>query len=98
MDIRSVGNTPSSLTVKPSESIDNENGISFTKMLQESMDTINTTAEDSLQQGLTLLTGDVDDLHSIMIATEKADIAFRLTLQVRNKVLDAYNEVMRMQI
>ena len=37
------------------------------------------------------------DLHEIMIANEKADLSFRLLLQIRNKLLDAYQEVMRMQ-
>jgi len=37
------------------------------------------------------------DLHEIMIATEKADISFRLLLQIRNKLLEAYQEIMRMQ-
>jgi len=33
-----------------------------------------------------------------MIAAQKADIAIQFTLQIRNKILDAYNEIMRMQI
>jgi flagellar hook-basal body complex protein FliE len=37
------------------------------------------------------------DLHEIMIASEKADLSFRLLLQIRNKLLDAYQEIMRMQ-
>ena len=37
------------------------------------------------------------DLHDIMVATEKADLSFRLLLQVRNKLLEAYQEIMRMQ-
>ena len=37
------------------------------------------------------------DLHDIMIASEKADLSFRLLLQIRNKLLDAYQEIMRMQ-
>jgi flagellar hook-basal body complex protein FliE len=37
------------------------------------------------------------DLHEIVIASEKADLSFRLLLQIRNKLLDAYQEVMRMQ-
>jgi len=36
-------------------------------------------------------------LHEIMIATEKAGLSFRLLLQVRNKLLEAYQEIMRMQ-
>ena len=34
----------------------------------------------------------------VLIAVEKADIALQFTLQVRNKIIDAYNEIMRMQI
>ncbi len=37
------------------------------------------------------------DLHEVMIATEKAEISFRLLVQIRNKLLEAYQEVMRMQ-
>ena len=45
-----------------------------------------------------LLTGDVEDLHQVMVAMEKASLSFQLTMQVRNKIVDAYQEVMRMQI
>lgn len=45
-----------------------------------------------------LLVGESDDLHGVMIAMEKAGLAFQLTLSVRNKVIEAYQEVMRMQI
>jgi flagellar hook-basal body complex protein FliE len=41
--------------------------------------------------------GKSHDLHEIMIASEKADLSFRLLVQIRNKVLDAYQEIMRMQ-
>lgn len=45
-----------------------------------------------------LLVGESDDLHGVMIAMEKAGLAFQLTMTVRNKVIEAYQEVMRMQI
>jgi flagellar hook-basal body complex protein FliE len=44
------------------------------------------------------LVGDGEDLHSVMIAQQKADLAFQMTLAIRNKLVDAYQEVMRMQI
>lgn len=37
------------------------------------------------------------DLHEIMIASEKADLSFKLLLKVRNKLIEAYQEIMRMQ-
>lgn len=42
--------------------------------------------------------GDVSELHNAMLAMQKASMALELTVQVRNKVLDAYQEIMRMQI
>jgi flagellar hook-basal body complex protein FliE len=44
-----------------------------------------------------LLKGDRSDVHNVMIAVEKADIAFQLMMQVRNKIVSAYQEVSRMQ-
>jgi flagellar hook-basal body complex protein FliE len=38
------------------------------------------------------------DLQDTMVALEKADVSFRLMMQIRNKVLEAYQEIMRMQV
>jgi len=43
-------------------------------------------------------TGKTRNIHETMIAVNKADLAFRLTMQVRNKIVEAYQEVMRTQI
>ena len=45
-----------------------------------------------------LATGKIEDISQVTIAAEKASIALQLTMQVRNKVMDAYQEVMRMQV
>ena len=50
------------------------------------------------QTAMGVLTGNSANLHSAMIALEKADISFRTMLQVRNRVLDAYQEIMRIQV
>ncbi len=42
--------------------------------------------------------GENVDLHEMMIAMEKADISLRLMVQLRNKAIDAYHEIMRMQV
>jgi len=44
------------------------------------------------------ITGKTDSIHSVLIAAEKASIALQLMIEVRNKVIDAYNEIMRMQV
>jgi len=45
-----------------------------------------------------LATGRTDNIADVMLSTEKADIALRLMVQVRNKMIDAYQEIMKMQV
>jgi flagellar hook-basal body complex protein FliE len=52
-------------------------------------------ADNAIQQ---LVGEGKGDLQQTMIALEKADISFRLMMQIRNKVLEAYQEIMRMQV
>ncbi|MDQ2085898.1 flagellar hook-basal body complex protein FliE [Herbivorax sp. ANBcel31] len=42
--------------------------------------------------------GKTDNIHQVMIAAEKSDIALQFTMQIRSKIMDAYDEIMRMQI
>lgn len=44
------------------------------------------------------ITGKTDNIHSVLIAAEKASIALQLMVEIRDKVIDAYNEIMRMQV
>jgi flagellar hook-basal body complex protein FliE len=44
------------------------------------------------------ISGDLPDVHQLMIASEKATLGLSLTVQVRNKVIEAYQDVMRMQM
>lgn len=45
-----------------------------------------------------LIAGEPVDMHEVMISVEKTDLSFRLALQLRNKLVKAYDEVMRMQV
>ncbi len=42
--------------------------------------------------------GDIKDVHEVMIAVEEADIAFQLMMEIRNKLMKAYEEVMKMSV
>ena len=70
----------------------------FADILTESLRTA--SQADMIDKGSTLglLTGEGDDLSGILIDAQKAEIALQLALQIRNKVIDAYNEVMRMSV
>ena len=73
-------------------------GPSFGDVLKNSlMEVIDlqTTAGKKTQD---LVTGDIQDIHEVMIAVEEAGIAFNMTMQVRNQIIKAFDELMRMQI
>lgn len=53
------------------------------------------TSETNLEK---LATGEMNNLHEVMMSLEKAKLSFQLTMQVRNKLLEGYQEIMRMQI
>lgn len=53
------------------------------------------TANQAIRE---LAIGQTDNLHDVMLAVAKADLAFRTVLEVRNRLTDAYQEVMRMQV
>ncbi len=70
---------------------------SFTDTLKEAIDSANTKAKESEQAVTALMTGE-GSVHGAMIAMQDATVAMDMVMSVRNKVLDAYQEVMRMPV
>ena len=71
---------------------------SFANILSDAFEA--TTATDAMDKSstLALLSGEGDDLSGMLIDAQKAELALQLTLQIRNKIIDAYQEVMRMSV
>lgn len=71
-------------------------GSEFLDTLKNTMGQVEQLGSDAQSQVGKLLSGEGQDVHSAMIAVEKADLAFQLMMQVRNKIISAYQEVSRM--
>lgn len=71
---------------------------SFGETLVESLQKVNELQKEADKAIEEMVTGDTKNIHETMIALGKADIAFRLTMEVRNKIIEAYKEVVRMQV
>ena len=69
----------------------------FSHSLKQSMDAVAGAQGEAENQVAQLLNGQGADLHSAMIAVEKADLSFQLMMQVRNKIVQAYQQVSNMQ-
>lgn len=72
--------------------------VSFGEYLKDALGKTNELINESDKLSAEFAAGRTDNIHQVLIAIEKADMALQFTLQVRNKILDAYNEIMRMQI
>lgn len=80
------------------KSLETSNGKSFAETLKEAVTQVNDLQQVSNKAAQNLATGRTDNIAEVMIAAEKADIALRTMVQVRNKILDAYSEIMKMQV
>jgi len=69
----------------------------FLATLKESMNAVEGAQSEARDQVAQLLSGNGADLHSAMIAVEKADLSFQLMMQVRNKIVQAYQQISNMQ-
>jgi flagellar hook-basal body complex protein FliE len=73
-----------------------DSGISFQNTLKELVSNVNTQLQESDKLSQDFATGKNNNIHEVMIASEKSGISLRFLLQIRNKLLDAYQEIMRM--
>ncbi|MZG31285.1 MAG: flagellar hook-basal body complex protein FliE [Nitrospinae bacterium] len=92
------GPGPSQGLSTPKGDSSNVDGPSFADTLAQSLDKVNTMQKEADNAIQDFVAGDTRNIHETMIAVGKADLAFRLTMQVRNKIVEAYQEVMRTQV
>jgi flagellar hook-basal body complex protein FliE len=71
---------------------------SFADTLKEAVGTVNQLQKDSDKKMQELATGKTSNIPEVMMAAEKADIALRMMVQMRNKMIEAYQDVMKMQV
>lgn len=94
-----VMNTPSVQGVFTNNTTeDTTNGTPFSQFFNEAVSNVAGSDYYDKTTNIGLMTGTLDNLHTATMAAEKADIMLNLTVQVRNKVVESYQEIMRMQM
>ncbi len=73
-------------------------GKNFSELLKDSFEKVNEYHSQADRAVKELLAGRTKNIHETMLTLEKADLSLKLMMQVRNKLLDAYREIMRMQV
>jgi flagellar hook-basal body complex protein FliE len=95
----SIGAIPNaqSLNVPALEGADKSGGESFSSVLSNAVQTVDQLHQTAASQVGSLLQGGGADLNNVMIAVAKADVSFQLMMQVRNKIVSAYQDIEKMQ-
>jgi flagellar hook-basal body complex protein FliE len=75
-----------------------EGSKTFADTLKDAVNSVNQVQKESDVKMQELATGKTHNIHDVMLTAEKADISLRLLTQVRNKIIEAYQEVMKMQV
>ncbi len=73
-------------------------GADFAEMVKNSLDAVNRKQLEADKAAAELASGQNSNIHEVMIRMEEAEISLRMMVQMRNKVVEAYQEIMRMQV
>lgn len=97
-DLLNTGKTTSELNNKRVLPDAGSDQVSFSDTFNKAVNHVNDLQKDADVKMQQLATGETSDIAGVKIAAEKADIALRLMTSVRNKMIDAYHEIMKMQV
>ena len=73
-------------------------GSEFKSIFSDAVNKVESFQNNAQQSVDRFLNGEGEEIHKVALATQQADLSFQLFLQVRNKVVAAYQEIMRMQV
>jgi flagellar hook-basal body complex protein FliE len=73
-------------------------GSGFSSVLTDAISKVQTFQNNASESVNKFLSGEGEELHKVALATQQADLSLQLFMQVRNKVVTAYNQVMQMQV
>jgi flagellar hook-basal body complex protein FliE len=98
MDIPGIDAIPEGLGLSQPKSASAQSGDDFAKVFNQSIADLNATQKKAGDLGNRFAAGENVELHDVMIAGQEADIAMRLAMKLRNQVLEAYREIIRMPV
>ncbi|MVB09732.1 Flagellar hook-basal body complex protein FliE [Caprobacter fermentans] len=91
-------NSLNTLSSAGSNAAQSPSGLPFQSLFEDAVNNVKQTDASLNTEVYKMTTGQSDNLHDIYIASQKASLSVDLLVQMRNKVLDSYNEIMRMSV
>lgn len=98
MNISSIGNSLNALGLNATNKIEESSDKSFQNMLNDAISDVNNQQVEGYKSMESIATGKVTNLQEAVQRIEEAELSMKLALEVKNKALNAYREIMKMQI
>lgn len=98
MEIGKVNGYNNFLKFEDSKEIGKKSSNDFSDLLSQYLNQVNDLQLQSEELKTNLAIGKLDNLHDLTIATEKANVSLQIVMSIRNKIVEAYKEIMRIQI
>ncbi len=98
MDINPLGNIQNGKIDQKFEKTVQKNGTGFKDTINNYVSEVNDLQVKAGESIENFATGKVENVHEVMIAMSKAEVSFKFMMETRNKLVDAYKEIMRMQV
>jgi len=96
--INAPGGLPQTVAPSPRDSKPTGGDLPFADMVKNLVAETNQQQINSQDGVRQLVTGETDSIHDVVLTTSRADLAFRLMMEIRNRLIASYQEVMRMQV
>lgn len=78
--------------------VSQEQTVSFKDVFKNALEKVNQVENESSVKTEAFMQGKITDMHDVMVTAQKAKLTVEATVQVQQKVIDAYNDIMRMQV
>ncbi|MEZ6116625.1 MAG: flagellar hook-basal body complex protein FliE [Pirellulaceae bacterium] len=99
MNISHINHVSASLPSQASaESAKPTDGNSFAQLIAEKLGEANLQQQQADQNIQQLMSGEADSVQDVVLSVAKADLSFRMLVEIRNKLIESYQEIMRMQV
>ncbi len=98
MDVMPIGALPRLAPATPGEGAAPPPSASFGQLLKDSLAQVNALQRQADAAVQSFATGASRTLHDTMLAMQRAELSFRLMTEVRDKIVEAYQEILRMQV
>lgn len=92
------GAFPTEVSKSRKQTLVSEGTHNFKDTLQGLVKDVDKMQKNAEETSRRLLTGEIEDVHQVMVAMEEAQTSFQLMMEIRNKIVEAYKEVLRMQV